>query len=86
MDGSVTGRRAECFGASAEMLAATMVPEGYRFEGTLTGEYYVDERWAARKWYRMVSLAERPPDFRDDEIWCDWGEVWLLDDSEAAPP
>ena len=86
MDEKVMGRRAECFGATAEMLAATGPPEGYRFEGTLTGEYYFEERWPARKWYRMVNLTEKAPDFKDDGIWCDWGEVWLLDDPEQTSP
>ena len=86
VDEEVRGRRAECFGASAGMLGGLEggPPEVHRFEGTLTGEYYVDQRWSALKWYRMVNLTESPPDFGDDDIWCDWGEVWLLDNPEDA--
>ena len=76
----VMGCLAECFGASAGMLAGLEggPPEMHRFEGTLTGEYYVDERWSALKWYRMVNLTEKPAGFDGDDIWCDWGEVWLI--------
>ncbi len=82
-DEKLRGRRAECFGASPGMLAALEggPPEMHRFEGTLTGEYYVDRRWTSLKWYRMVNLTEKPQDFEDDDIWCDWGEVWILDET-----
>ena len=79
IDPEVVGKRAECYGATSEMLAVPGPPSEVRFEGTLTGEYRIDPRWNARKWYKMVDLTDVPPDWDDGELWCDWGEVWLLE-------
>ena len=80
-DESVKGMKAECFGASPEMLDAMLIPEGFKFVGTLTGEFYADPDWPALKWYRMVDISDRPPDFNENSIWCEWGSTWLLDGS-----
>lgn len=83
-DEEARGAKAECYGASPSQLDAMLIPEGYRFVGTLTGEYYTDPEWPALKWYRMVELTEKPPDFKENSLWCEWGSTWVLGEGDSG--
>jgi hypothetical protein len=47
-------------------------------DGTLTGEYidHGDPPW---RWYLMVDLTKKPDGYGWDAVWCESGNIFLID-------
>ena len=75
-DEAMAGKRAECDGGGpVEGRHAGR----QQFAGTLTGEYFDhgDPPW---RWYLMVELTEKPRNYDWDAVWCEAGNVYLVDE------
>ncbi len=77
-DAEMAGKRAECDGGGP--VAGTRIAGREEFVGTLTGEY-VDHGDPPWRWYRMVELSEKPEGYQWDSVWCESGNLYLVDDS-----
>ncbi len=70
------GRRAECDGGAP--VPGTHFAGRQDFAGTLTGDYrdFGDFPW---RWYLMTSLTIKPANYPYEAVWCDEGNLFLLD-------
>jgi hypothetical protein len=75
-DPDLAGRRAECDGGGP--VEGTYFAGRMEFTGRLTGDYidHGDPPW---RWYLMVDLEQKPPEFEGDAVWCESGSVFFLD-------
>ena len=76
-DAGMAGKRAECDGGRP--LAGGFAGRE-EFTGTLTGEY-VDHGDPPWRWYRMTNLTRKPDGYAWDEVWCESGGVFVLDEA-----
>ena len=76
-DEKMAGKRAECDGGSA--IEGTRYAGRQEFAGRLTGEY-VDHGDPPWRWYFMVDLTEKPPNYVQDAVWCESGSIYLIDE------
>lgn len=81
VDASVAGRRAECDGGHA--IAGTHLAVREEFAGTLTGEY-VEEGDPPWRWYLLGDLTRAPEGYPYDTVWCEAGNVFVVDDREGG--
>lgn len=75
-DSAVAGKRAECDGGG--LVLGTRLACREEFTGTLTGEY-VDHGDPPWRWYLMTNLVRRPDGYSGDAVWCESGNVFILD-------
>lgn len=75
-DEAMAGKWAECDGGGA--IVGTRYAGRQEFRGRLTGEYveHGDPPW---RWYLMVDLAEKPSNYDWDAVWCESGNIYLVD-------
>lgn len=75
-DEKMAGQRAECDGGGS--IHGTRYAGRQEFTGRLTGEYFDhgDPPW---RWYLMVDLTEKPPNYDGDAVWCESGNIYLVD-------
>jgi hypothetical protein len=75
-DPAMAGKRAECDGGGP--IEGTQLAGRQEFAGTLTGEYidHGDPPW---RWFLMVNLTKKPPNYAWDAVWCESGFVFLID-------
>jgi len=72
----MAGKQAECDGGG---------PVGGRyagrqqFAGRLTGDYF-DHGDPPSRWYLMVDLIEKPANYESDAVWCEAGNVYLVNE------
>ena len=71
------GRLAECDGGRP--IPGTRFATREEFCGRLTGEY-VDHGDPPWRWYLMTELVQRPDGYPDDAVWCESGNLFVLDD------
>ena len=76
-DPALAGKRAECDGGGP--VLGTRFAARQDFRGTLTGEY-VDHGDPPWRWYLMTELVQRPDGYPDDAVWCESGNLFVLDD------
>ena len=71
------GRRAECDGGAP--IPGTKYAGRQEFAGTLTGDYrdFGNYPW---RWYLLAELTLKPNNYPHDAVWCDEGDLFLLDD------
>lgn len=76
-DPDMAGKRAECDGGGP--IPGTQLAARMEFTGTLTGEYFDhgDPPW---RWYLMVDLSKRPDGWSWDAVWCEAGNIFLIDE------
>jgi hypothetical protein len=76
-DDDMAGKRAECDGGG--LIEGTRYAGRQQFTGRLTGEYFDhgDPPW---RWYLMVELTEKPSNYDRDAVWCESGNLYLLDE------
>jgi len=79
-DAAVAGKRAECDGGHS--IAGTHFAGREEFAGTLTGEY-VDHGDPPWRWYLLGSLTRKPEGYPDDTVWCESGNLFILDDGAS---
>ena len=75
-DPAMAGKRAECDGGGP--IEGTQLAGRQEFTGTLTGEYldHGDPPW---RWFLMVDLTRKPPNYQWDSVWCESGFIFLID-------
>jgi hypothetical protein len=75
-DAALAGKRAECDGGGP--IVGTRFATREEFTGTLTGEYidHGDPPW---RWYRMVDLVQSPEGYPADSVWCESGNLFVID-------
>lgn len=78
-DTALAGRRAECDGGHA--IAGTHLAVREEFAGTLTGDF-VDSGDPAWRWYLLGELTRAPTGYPHDTVWCESGNLFIVDDSE----
>ncbi len=76
-DPEMAGRRAECDGGGP--IEGGRYAAREEFAGRLTGDY-VDHGDPPWRWYLMVELYRRPDGFLWDAVWCESGNLFLVDD------
>jgi hypothetical protein len=76
-DPAMAGKRAECDGGGP--LAGTQFAGRQDFTGTLTGDY-LDHGDPPSRWYLMVDLAKKPPNFAWEAVWCVSGFLFVIDE------
>ena len=76
-DPEKAGRRAECDGGG--MIEGTHFAGRQEFTGTLTGDYY-DQGDPPWRWYLMTDLTRKPGNFPAGAVWCESGNLFLLDE------
>ncbi len=76
-DEKLAGRIAECDGGGP--IEGTRYAGRQDFRGRLTGEY-VEEGDPPSRWYLMTELTLKPPQFPSDAVWCEVGNVFLIDE------
>jgi len=74
-DEGMAGKRAECDGGAP--IEGTRYAGRQQFAGRLTGEYF-DHGAPAWRWYLMVDLTEKPPNYEWDAVWCESGNIYLV--------
>lgn len=76
-DEAVAGKRAECDGGGP--IEGTYYAARHDFRGVLTGDYFDhgDPPW---RWYLMIDLVKKPDGYPWDAVWCEWGNVYLVDE------
>ncbi|UCE87064.1 MAG: hypothetical protein JSU66_04835 [Deltaproteobacteria bacterium] len=79
-DASVAGKRAECDGGGP--VPGTHFAGRQEFSGTLTGEY-VDHGDPPWRWYLLAQLTEKPAGYADDAVWCESGNLFLVEDGSS---
>lgn len=77
-DASLAGKRAECDGGG--LVSATLAARE-DFAGVLSGEY-VDHGDPPWRWYLMTELTLKPDGYRGDVVWCESGNLWVIDGEE----
>ena len=77
-DPQMAGKRAECDGGRP--VPGTRYAGREEFTGTLTGEY-VDHGDPPWRWYLMRDLTLKPENFGDEAVWCESGNLFVVDDS-----
>jgi len=77
LDEDMAGKRAECDGGSA--IHGTRYAGRQEFAGRLTGEY-VDHGDPPSRWYLMVDLIQKPRNYDLDAVWCESGNIYLVDE------
>ena len=75
-DEAMAGKRAECDGGAA--LKGTRYAGRQEFTGQLTGEY-IDHGDPPSRWYLMVDLTEKPENYEWDSVWCELGNIFLVE-------
>ena len=75
-DATMAGKRAECDGGGPS--GDGRLASRQDFAGTLTGEYidHGDPPW---RWYLMVDLYRKPRGYAWDAVWCEAGNVFVID-------
>jgi len=76
-DSNMAGRRAECDGGGPTAVARFAARQ--EFAGQLTGEY-VDHGDPPWRWYLMVELCRKPEGYAWDSVWCESGNLFLVDE------
>jgi hypothetical protein len=76
-DPAMARKRAECDGGGP--IEGTQFAARQEFTGTLTGEY-VDHGDPPWRWYLMVDLTRKPDGYGWDAVWCEAGNIFLIDD------
>jgi hypothetical protein len=76
-DPALAGKRAECDGGGP--IEGTQLAGRQEFTGTLTGEYF-DHGEPPWRWYRMVDLSKRPQGWTWDAVWCEFGNIFLIEE------
>lgn len=73
----MAGKRAECDGGGP--IEGTHFAARQEFAGTLTGDYidHGDPPW---RWYLMVDLFRKPDSYAWDSVWCESGNIFLVND------
>lgn len=81
VDAAIAGRRAECDGGHA--IAGSHFAGRQEFAGTLTGDYVEagDPPW---RWYLLGELTRVPPGYPHDTVWCESGNLFIVDEYERA--
>ena len=74
----MAGKRAECDGGRP--VPGTRYAGREDFAGTLTGDYidHGDPPW---RWYLMRDLTLKPENFVEEAVWCESGNLFVIDDS-----
>jgi hypothetical protein len=75
-DEAMAGKCAECDGGAA--VKGTRYAGREDFTGRLTGEY-IDHGDPPSRWYLMVDLTKKPANYEWDAVWCEFGNVYLVD-------
>ncbi len=78
-DAKMAGKRAECDGGGPSYDRRHISRQD--FTGTLTGDY-VEEGDPAWRWYLMKDLTVKPDGFPSEAVWCEAGNIYLIDDSK----
>ncbi len=75
-DDRIAGKSAECDGGGP--IEGTRYAARQEFTGRLTGEYFEhgDPPW---RWYLMVDLSNKPDNYGWDSVWCESGNIYLVD-------
>ena len=76
-DPTMAGKRAECDGGGP--IGDGRYASRQDFTGTLTGDY-VDHGDPPWRWYCMVDLTHKPANYAWDTVWCELGNLFLLDE------
>ncbi len=76
-DAAAAGKCAECDGGHA--IAGSHFAGRQEFAGTLTGDY-VDHGDPPWRWYLLGDLTRKPGGYPDDTVWCESGNLFILDD------
>jgi len=76
-DESMADKRAECDGGAP--IEGTRYAGRQQFAGRLTGEYF-DHGSPVWRWYLMVDLTEKPPNYSWDAVWCEAGNIYLVNE------
>lgn len=76
-DEAMAGKWAECDGGGS--IGGSRYAGRQEFTGRLTGEYldHGDPPW---RWYLMVDLTRKPENYDWDEVWCEAGNIYLVDE------
>jgi len=74
-DEEKAGRCAECDGGHGVIGSRFAGRED--FAGTLTGDY-VDHGDPPWRWYLLGDLTVRPDTYKDDTVWCEEGNLFLV--------
>ena len=79
-DAAVAGKRAECDGGHA--IAGSHFAGRQEFAGKLTGEY-VDHGDPPWRWYLLADITRKPEGCPDDAVWCESGNLFVLDNGSG---
>ena len=79
----VEGKLAECDGGG--LIAGTRFAARQDFRGKLTGDY-VDHGDPPWRWYLMGDLVFKPEAYEQDTVWCESGNIFILDGECDMPP
>ncbi len=82
-DEDLAGRLAECDGGGP--IEGTRFAGRQDFRGRLTGEY-VEEGNPPSRWYLMTDLTVKPPQFPSEAVWCEAGNIFLVEDPISRRP
>lgn len=79
----LSGVRAECDGGAP--VADTHLAGRQDFAGRLTGNYrdFGPYPW---RWYLMTELTKKPNGYSLDAVWCDAGNLTILDEDKLSIP
>lgn len=77
------GARAECDGGAP--VVGTHLAGRQDFAGRLTGNYrdFGPYPW---RWYLMTELTKKPNGYSLDAVWCDSGNLTILDEDKLSIP
>jgi hypothetical protein len=75
-DQDMAGKWAECDGGGP--IGKTRLAGRQEFSGRLTGEYF-DHGNPPWRWYLMVDLADKPANYEWDAVWCEAGNIYLVE-------
>ena len=76
-DDGRAGKLAECDGGGS--IKGTRYAGRQEFAGRLTGDY-VDHGDPPWRWYLMVELSRKPANYEWDAVWCEAGNLYLVDE------
>lgn len=76
-DPAMAGKRAEYDGGGP--IEGTRFAVRPEFTGTLTGDY-VGHGEPAWRWHLMIDLVRKPKEYTWDCVWCESGNVFLIDE------
>ncbi|MBI2872789.1 MAG: hypothetical protein HYY00_06335 [Chloroflexi bacterium] len=84
LDKALAGKRAECDGGASYPAVMPNGEMGYMpsretFKGRLTGLYF-DQGDPPWRWYELMVLEDRPPNYPDETVWCEQGFLFIFDD------